>query len=100
MRVLVAVVLLVFGAACSRAPEAPPASSTDTTPPAAAPTAPARATTGWTVSEGIATPESVYVDEGSGFVFVSQIDGMPTDHDGNGRIVKLGADGTVVAADW
>lgn len=55
---------------------------------------------GWTTSEGIATPESVYYDAASGFVFSSQIDGMPDGRDGNGRIVKLGGDGHVVAADW
>ena len=46
------------------------------------------------------TPESVYLDEGSGYLFVSQIDGQPNQKDGKGRISKLGLDGTVVAADW
>jgi hypothetical protein len=58
------------------------------------------ATAGWTATEGIATPESAYYDEASGFIFTSQINGQPTDRDGNGRIVKLNADGTVAAADW
>ena len=98
MHRFVCLVVVAMAVGCSRSPEAPAASSTET--PAAAPAAPAKATTGWTVTEGISTPESVYVDEGSGFIFSSQINGMPTDRDGNGRIVKLGADGTVIKADW
>lgn len=46
------------------------------------------------------TPESVYLDEGSGYLYVSQINGNPAHKDGNGRISKLGLDGSVVAADW
>jgi sugar lactone lactonase YvrE len=87
---------------CSR--EAPPAESAahgteahDAHDPAAHA---APLTAGWMTSEGIAAPESVYFDAGSGFVFSSQIDGMPDARDGNGRIVKLGGDGHVVAADW
>jgi hypothetical protein len=54
----------------------------------------------WTATEGIDTPESVYVDSASGFIFSSQIVGMPGDRDGNGRIVKLGSDGKVIDANW
>ena len=79
------------------APAATPAPEAATTPvPAAHPPA-VRA--GWTVQD-MRTPESVYLDEGSGYLFVSQIAGTPTDRDGNGRISKLGLDGSVVAADW
>ena len=46
------------------------------------------------------TPESVYLDEGSGYLYVSQINGNPGEKDGNGRISKLGLDGSVVTADW
>ena len=46
------------------------------------------------------TPESAYLDEASGYLFVSQIDGQPNEKDGKGRISKLGLDGTVVTADW
>ena len=80
----------------SDAAHAPTAAESADTAGAAAP-APAA---GWTTTAGIATPESAYFDEGSGFVFTSQIDGQPADRDGNGRIVKLGADGSVVSADW
>src|SRR5581483_6414699 len=54
----------------------------------------------WTVSEGMDSPESVYWDPRSGFVFVSQIVGQAADRDGNGRISKLTLDGRLVAADW
>lgn len=54
----------------------------------------------WTVTEGMDSPESVYFDPISGFVFVSQIGGQAAARDGNGRISKLTADGKVIAADW
>ncbi len=99
--VLVSLAVVIADAACNRNPESPAAGDT----PAAGTGAPAadgvpRPAAGWTVTEGIATPESVYFDEASGFVFTSQIDGQPDARDGNGRIVKLGADGSVIATDW
>jgi sugar lactone lactonase YvrE len=54
----------------------------------------------WTATEGMDSPESVYFDAASSFVFVSQIGGQAADRDGNGRISKLTIDGKVVAADW
>jgi hypothetical protein len=54
----------------------------------------------WTATDGIKTPESVYFDSASGFVFSSQIDGAPDGRDGNGRIAKLNRDGTLVKADF
>src|SRR5438132_1074737 len=54
----------------------------------------------WSVTEGMDSPESVYFDPISGFVFVSQIGGQAADRDGNGRISKLTVDGKVIAADW
>jgi len=56
--------------------------------------------TDWALTEGVATPESIYADPASGFIFSSQMDGDPTARDGNGRIVKLRADGTLVDARW
>jgi sugar lactone lactonase YvrE len=53
---------------------------------------------GWSLTEGIETPESVYVDSASGFVFSSQVAGAPDGRDGNGRIAKIGGDGQVVSA--
>src|SRR5687767_5799615 len=69
---------------------------------AATPPAPAAAalSAGWRATDGIATPESVYIDEGSGFVFSSQIGGAPDARDGNGRIAQLTGDGRVVSANW
>jgi hypothetical protein len=65
-----------------------------------APAPPARLTAGWTVTEGVDTPESVYVEPSSGFIFASMIGGQPGDRDGNGRIMKIAADGMVVSASW
>lgn len=86
----------LFLAACGGG-EAPPA---ETAAPAAEEHAAGDVTAGWTVTDGIATPESVYVDPASGWIFASQIDGMPDGRDGNGRIVQLGGDGHVMSANW
>jgi hypothetical protein len=54
----------------------------------------------WSVTDGIDSPESVYYDATSGFLFSSQIGGDASARDGNGRIVKLTVDGKVVDANW
>jgi sugar lactone lactonase YvrE len=54
----------------------------------------------WSVTEGMDGPESVFYDAASGFVFSSQIGGDAAAKDGNGRIVKLTIDGTVVDTKW
>jgi sugar lactone lactonase YvrE len=54
----------------------------------------------WSVTEGMDSPESVYFDTASGFVFSSQIGGDAAAKDGNGRIVKLTIDGKVADANW
>jgi hypothetical protein len=54
----------------------------------------------WSVTEGLDSPESVYYDAASGFVFSSQIGGDASARDGNGRIVKLTLDGKVVDTNW
>ena len=102
MRILV----LTFTAAvaltsCGGSPE-PTQPAQPVSPPAAASASPAQppaVKAGWVV-QNMRTPESVYLDEGSGYLYVSQINGTPTDRDGNGRISKLGLDGSVVSADW
>jgi hypothetical protein len=100
---LLTLFVALSAAACGGSPEpAPPAQTAAPPPPAASPTPssqPPAIKAGWTVSD-MRTPESVYLDEGSGYLFVSQIAGNPNDKDGNGRISKLGLDGTVVTADW
>ena len=97
--------IVVFGMALSAC--SPPNSDLTSTPAASppppaspAPAAPSRVTAGWTVTEGVDAPESVYVDTASGSIFVSIIGGMPGDRDGNGRIMKLTPDGKVVSAAW
>ncbi len=88
-------------ASCGGSPE--PAQPAQSEPPtgaaSAAPAQPPAVTAGWVVQD-MRAPESAYLDEGSGYLFVSQINGTPTDRDGNGRISKLGLDGSVVSADW
>jgi sugar lactone lactonase YvrE len=79
--------------------------TTEKSAPAAAQAAPAvpvakPVTAGWTTTDGIKTPESVYYDAVSGYIFSSQIDGAPDGRDGNGRIVKLNGDGSLVNASF
>src|SRR5262249_44429895 len=54
----------------------------------------------WTVSEGVDTPESAYIDADSKAIYVSMIVGQPDQKDGNGRIAKLSMDGKMVSANW
>lgn len=68
--------------------------------PAAAPAAPAALSASWTVTDGIETPESVHFDAASNSIFASQIAGAPDGADGNGRIVKLDGNGTMVNANF
>ena len=99
------IVVLAFTvalASCGGAPEPAEQPAPAQPPAAAAPAAPAQppaVKAGWTVQD-MRTPESVYLDEGSGYLFVSQIDGQPDAKDGKGRISKIGLDGSVVTADW
>ena len=46
---------------------------------------PTVATPVWSVTDGLDSPESVFYDEASGFVFSSQIGGDAAAKDGNGR---------------
>jgi sugar lactone lactonase YvrE len=90
-----AMVTAALTVACGDSSAPPEESKVPPAVPTAGPVA-----AGWKATDGIATPESVYVDEGSGFIFTSQIDGDPNARDGNGRIVQLARNGRVVAADW
>lgn len=96
--VLLATATIAGGAMAAQAPHGapPPAPATPVTPAPALPVTAAR----WSVTEGMDSPESVYFDPVSGFVFVSQIGGQAAARDGNGRISKLTVDGKVIAADW
>ena len=51
-------------------------------------------------AEGFKAPESALFDEARGVLYVSNINGNPTDKDGNGYISKLSPDGTVTEAEW
>src|SRR3977135_1049585 len=98
--IAVTTLLSACGGAPKPAPSEPaPAPAASSTPAAAAPNRPPVVKAGWTVTD-MRTPESSYLDEGSGYLYVSQIDGQPGDKDGKGRISKLGLDGTVITADW
>jgi len=103
MRLVVLVVTSALAiASCGGAPEPTQPAQPAPPPAAAVPAAPAQppaVKAGW-VAQDMRTPESAYLDEGSGYLFVSQIDGQPNEKDGKGRISKLGLDGTVVTADW
>jgi sugar lactone lactonase YvrE len=66
----------------------------------AAPAPKPAATELWTVSEGIQTPESTYVDPASGDIYVSNVEGMPAEKDGKGHISKISSDGKTVNAMW
>jgi sugar lactone lactonase YvrE len=92
---LALVSLAVSLAACGGAQ--PPAESAAPAPAPAVQVA-SPVTAGWTTTEGITTPESAYFDPASGYIFSSQINGAPDGRDGNGTIVKLNGDGSVVSA--
>ena len=49
---------------------------------------------------GFATPESVLHDEQADVYLVSNINGSPTEHDGNGFISRLSIDGDVLDLKW
>jgi cytochrome c5 len=97
-RVGLVIVMAVAAASCGRS-EAPAPAETPA-PTAAAPAASAELSAAWTSTDGIQTPESVYYDQASGFIYSSQIAGAPDQKDGKGWIVKLDANGSVVKADW
>jgi len=54
----------------------------------------------WSVSDGLKVPESVLYDRAGGLLYVSNINGAPTDQDDNGFITKLNPDGSVAQLAW
>ncbi len=55
----------------------------------------------WEISEGLQSPESAYLDEPSGFLFVSNVgEGGATAKDGGGYISKLTPDGEMLEPKW
>ena len=51
-------------------------------------------------TKGFETPESALPDTAARVIYVSNIDGSPTDRDGNGYISKVGFDGNVIDLKW
>jgi hypothetical protein len=54
----------------------------------------------WTTADGLKTPESVLYDASLNSIFVSNIDGNPTEKDGNGFISILNTDGKMKTLHW
>lgn len=54
----------------------------------------------WTTTDGLKTPESVLFDAQSNLIYVTNIDGNPTEKDGNGFISVLTADGKMKTLKW
>jgi sugar lactone lactonase YvrE len=54
----------------------------------------------WTVSTGLAAPESAYYHPQSNSVFVSNINGGVLDRDGNGYITRIAMGGKVIGEKW
>lgn len=54
----------------------------------------------WETDTLLKTPESVLYYAKGGFLFVSNIDGNPSDKDGKGSIGKVGLDGKIIKTDW
>lgn len=54
----------------------------------------------WTTPDGLITPESVLYDEAHDLIYVSNINGDPTQKDGNGFISILSPDGKIKDLEW
>jgi len=80
-------VMLLLVAGCARQ-EQPPAVDTLATTPAVA-------ATREVVAEGFSTPESAIYDADQAVWFVTNINGVPSEKDGNGFISRLTRDGTI-----
>jgi sugar lactone lactonase YvrE len=60
----------------------------------------ARPTPLWTVTTGLAAPESAYYHQQSNSVFVSNINGQVLEKDGNGYLTRIAMGGKVLAEKW
>ena len=54
----------------------------------------------WTVSTGLAAPESAYYHQSSNSIFVSNINGGGLDKDGNGYLTRIAPNGKVIGEKW
>jgi DNA-binding beta-propeller fold protein YncE len=54
----------------------------------------------WETGPGLKVPESVLYDSVTGLIFVSNVNGNPTEKDSNGYISTLSPEGKILKADW
>ncbi len=54
----------------------------------------------WTTGEGLKTPESVLFDQATGNIYVSNINGNPSEKDGNGFMSILNVEGKIKNLHW
>jgi len=54
----------------------------------------------WEVTDSLARPESALFDSVANVIYVSNINGGPTEKDGNGYISRIAPDGTLLQARW
>jgi DNA-binding beta-propeller fold protein YncE len=54
----------------------------------------------WETPQALKVPESVCFDPAAGLIYVSNIDGKPTDKDGNGFLSVLNSDGSIGQLNW
>ncbi|MEL7049448.1 MAG: hypothetical protein AAFO75_10890 [Pseudomonadota bacterium] len=54
----------------------------------------------WVITEGLANPESVLPDADGTVLYVSNVNGAPTEKNGQGFISKVSADGQIVNLKW
>ncbi len=80
------IVLLLLLGACRQA-STPPAPTWTLTPV-------------WEVTDSLARPESALFDSVANVIYVSNINGGPTEKDGNGYISRIAPGGTLLQARW
>lgn len=51
-------------------------------------------------TEGFKNPESVVIDQKNNVLYVSNVNGVPTDKDNNGFISKVSKDGKIIKSNW
>ena len=78
----------------------PGGSSESASKPAAIAQSSPKATHLWDTPEGLITPESVHYDSVRNVIYVANINGKPTEKDGNGFISKLTPDGRIETLQW
>lgn len=54
----------------------------------------------WTLDKGLAQPESAYFEPTTQAIYVSNVQGAPSDKDGKGYISKVGVDGKMLVEKW